>query len=75
MSKRSHEFLPFGVKFRTRDNFGKWGNWQRREPYFWQEEQRDAEFAKLSNRAHIEYERVTDMAELDGQLKAMERLK
>lgn len=73
--RASHQFLPFCINFRVRENNGTWGHWRRRDPAYWNEEQRDAEFAKLKNRYHIEYEKSTDMAELDGQLRAMDRLK
>lgn len=73
--RRTHEFLPFVIKYRTRSNSGGWGHWHVREPRYWCQEDRDAAFLKLQNRHHVEYECTTDMAELDGQLRAMERLK
>lgn len=74
-TRASHEITPFVIKYRTRDTHGKWGNWHVREPRYWCQEDRDTAFLKLQNRPHIEYECVTDMAELDAQLRAMERLK
>lgn len=74
MNKASHQFEPFLIKMRVRENNGTWGHWKVHSR-FWQEELRDAEFAKKKNREFVEYERTVDMAELDGQLRAMERMK
>lgn len=74
MTRASHEITPFVIKRRQRDIFGKWGHWQVRSRH-WCSEERDSEFLKLKNTDNLEFECVTDMAELDAQLRAMGKIR